>query len=287
VTTDLMEAATSADLWGIAVPVSSVRACADALGSFAHDGVTAVALSKGIEPDTLLTASQVLDRTLDAVPHDQLGVVCGPSYAEDVAEGRPTTVVTAAHSMDTARYIQRRFMTERLRVYLNTDLRGVEIGGAARCVLAIAAGIIDGGGYGDNAKAALVTRGLAEVRRLGQALGADARTFSGLSGVGDLVVSCMSVQSRPRSVGEQVANGRSTDTILCDGTTARECVKTTRSLYNLAQQHQVEMPITDAVYSVLFEGKQPNQMVKRLMTRSAKREDGVRSTLESVSPTRN
>jgi glycerol-3-phosphate dehydrogenase (NAD(P)+) len=287
VTTDLTRAATSADLWGIAVPVSSVRSCADALRPFVHDDVTAVALSKGIETDTLLTTSQVLGRTLDALPHDQIGVLCGPSHAEDVAEGRPTTVVASAHSEAAARYIQRRFMTERLRVYLNADLRGVEIGGAARFVLAIAAGIIDGVGYGDNAKAALVTRGLAEMRRLGRALGADARTFSGLSGVGDLVVTCMSAQSRTRTVGEQLARGRSTENILCDVDRAGAGVKTTRSLYALAQKHRVEMPITEAVYAVLFEGKQPSQMVKRLMTRSPKREDWAPTSMEHVPPDQN
>lgn len=280
VTTDLDRAATSADLWGIAVPVPRVRACAESLRPFVHDQITTVALSKGIETDTLLTTSEVLSGTLDSLPESRIGVLCGPSHAEDVAEGRPTTVVAAAYSEDTARYIQRRFMTERLRVYLNADLRGVEIGGAARFVLAIAAGIIDGVGYGDNAKASLVTRGLAEVRRLGRALGADARTFSGLSGVGDLVVTCMSAQSRSRQVGEQIAKGRSADAILCDAETAGEGVQTTRSLYTLAQEHHIEMPITEAVYAVLFEGKQPSQMVKRLMTRSPKREDWIRTSLE-------
>ena len=287
VTTNLSRAATSSDFWGIAVPVPHVRACAEALRSYVHDDITAVALSKGIETDTLLTTSQVLGGTLEALPNDRIGVLCGPSHAEDVAEGRPTTVVAAAHGEEAARRIQRRFMTERLRVYLNADLRGVEIGGAARFVLAIAAGIIDGVGYGENAKAALVTRGLAEVRRLGRALGADARTFSGLAGVGDLVVTCMSAQSRTRSVGEQVAQGRSTDHILADPHTASEGVQTTRSLYNLAQEHHVEMPITEAVYAVLFDGKQPSQMVKRLMTRSPKREDWAPASMEHVPPDRN
>ena len=280
VTTNLKTAATSADLWGIAVPVPFLRDCADALSPYVHDGVTAVALSKGIETGTQLTASQVLAGAIESLSRAQIGVLCGPSHAEDVAEGRPTTVVAAAHSEGAARYIQRRFMTERLRVYLNADLRGVELGGAARFVLAIAAGIIDGVGYGENAKAALVTRGLAEVRRLGEALGADARTFAGLSGVGDLVVTCMSAQSRTRKVGEQVAKGRPTERILCDANTAGAGVRTTRSLYQLAQKHHIEMPITEAVYSVLFEDKQPNQMVKRLMTRSPKWEDWVPASME-------
>ncbi|PSQ97246.1 MAG: glycerol-3-phosphate dehydrogenase [Bacteroidetes bacterium SW_9_63_38] len=284
VTTDLVRAATSADVWGIAVPIPAVRACAEALRPHVHDDVTAVALSKGIEADTMLTTSQVLGGTLDALSPDRIGVLCGPSHAEDVAEGRPTTVVAAAHSEDAARRIQRRFMTERLRVYLNADLRGVELGGTARFVLAIAAGIIDGGGYGENAKAALVTRGLAEVRRLGRALGADARTFSGLAGIGDLVVTCMSARSPARQVGEQVARGRPTDQILDDADTIGEGVQTTRSLYNLAQKHNVEMPITEAVYSVLFDDKQPSQMVKRLMTRSPKREDWAPPSTKHVPP---
>jgi glycerol-3-phosphate dehydrogenase (NAD(P)+) len=279
-TTDLEVAAQGADLWGIAVPSQNVRKRAEALRPYAGEEVTAVALSKGIENDTLLTMSQVLNEVFEEIPGRRIGVLYGPSHAEEVAEGRPTTVVAAAAAEKAARHIQSRFMTERLRVYLNTDVLGVEIGGSAKNVLAIAAGIIDGVGYGDNAKAALVTRGLAEIRRLGRALGANPQTFSGLSGIGDMVVTCMSEHSRNRHLGEQIAQGRSLNEVRCEMNMVSEGVVTTRSVYHLARQQGVEMPITEAVYSVLFENKQPSQMVKRLMTRSPKRENWLPESLQ-------
>lgn len=279
-TTDLEAAAQGADFWGFAVPSQNVRKRAESLRPYVNENVTAVALSKGIENDTLFTMSQVLDDVFDTIPSQQIGVLYGPSHAEEVAEGRPTTVVAAAPGEQAARHIQSRFMTERLRVYLNTDVRGVEIGGSAKNVLAIAAGIVDGVGYGDNAKAALVTRGLAEIRRLGRALGADPQTFSGLSGIGDMVVTCMSQHSRNRHLGEQIAKGRPLNEVRCEMKMVSEGVGTTRSVYHLAKQHGVEMPITEAVYSVLFEDKQPSQMVKRLMTRSPKRENWLPESLQ-------
>lgn len=280
ITTDLETAATASNLWGMAVPSQNLRKRAESLRPYADEDVRVVALSKGIENDTLLTMSQVLDDVFEEVPRRQVGVLYGPSHAEEVAEGRPTTVVAAAPDETEARHIQRRFMTERLRVYLNTDVLGVEIGGSAKNVLAIAAGISDGVGYGDNAKAALVTRGLAEMQRLGRALGANPQTFSGLAGIGDLVVTCMSEHSRNRYLGEQIASGHSVDEVLGDMEMVAEGVRTTRSVYHLAQQHGVEMPITSAVHAILFDGKKPSQMVKRLMTRSAKPENWMPETLE-------
>jgi glycerol-3-phosphate dehydrogenase (NAD(P)+) len=214
------------------------------------------------------------------VPSDQIGALYGPSHAEEVAEGRPTAVVAAAPDEGEARHIQKVFMTERLRVYMNTDVLGVEIGGSAKNVLAIAAGIADGVSYGDNAKAALVTRGLAEIRRLGQALGADPQTFAGLAGIGDLVVTCMSPHSRNRYLGEQISTGKSLDEVLNDMAMVAEGVRTTRSVYNLAKHHGVEMPITEAVHAILFDDKSPRKMVKRLMTRSAKHENWLPTTLQ-------
>lgn len=163
-------------------------------------------------------------------------------------------------------------MTERLRVYVNTDVLGVEIGGSAKNVLAIAAGMSDGVGYGDNAKAALVTRGLAEIRRLGVAMGASPETFAGLTGIGDVVVTCMSAHSRNRYLGEQIGQGKTLDTIQAEMDMVAEGVRTTRSIRDLAHQYNVEMPITEAVYAILFEGERPREMVDELMTRSAKRE---------------
>lgn len=273
ITTDLEVAAQAADVWGVAVPSHRVREQARALQPHVRDDVTVVALSKGIEDESFFTMSEVLNDVLTGMPARRIGVLYGPSHAEEVAEGRPTTVVAAAPEHKVARQIQHRFMTERLRVYVNTDLQGVEIGGSAKNVLAIAAGIIDGVGYGDNAKAALVTRGLAEIRRLGRVLGADPQTFSGLSGIGDMMVTCMSRHSRNRHLGEQIALGKSLDQVLDDMSMVSEGVRTTCAVHGLAQQHGVEMPITEAVHAVLFEDKRPSEMVKRLMTRAPKQEN--------------
>ena len=272
ITTDLEEAARSSNLWGMAVPSQKLRVRAEALRPYAHRKVRMVSLAKGIENETLLTMSQVLNDVFDEVPRTQIGALYGPSHAEEVAEGRPTAIVAAAPSEDAALRFQSAFMTERLRVYLSTDVLGVEIGGSAKNVIAIAAGIADGIGYGDNAKAALVTRGLAEIRRLGEELGADPQTFAGLSGIGDLVVTCMSRHSRNRYVGEEISTGKSLDEVVDEMEMVAEGVRTTRSVYNLAKHHGVEMPITEAVHAVLFKKKSPRKMVKRLMTRSAKQE---------------
>ncbi len=280
ITTDLEKAAEASDLWGMAVPSQQLRGRAEHLRPHAHPDTRLVALSKGIENETLLTMSQVLDDVFESVPSDQIGALYGPSHAEEVAEGRPTAVVAAAPDEGEAQHIQRVFMTERLRVYMNTDVLGVEIGGSAKNVLAIAAGIADGVSYGDNAKAALVTRGLAEIRRLGQALGADPQTFAGLAGIGDLVVTCMSQHSRNRYLGEQISTGKSLDEVLNDMAMVAEGVRTTRSVYNLAKHHGVEMPITEAVHAILFDDKSPRKMVKRLMTRSAKHENWLPTTLQ-------
>ncbi len=272
VTSDLETAATASNTWGMAIPSQKMRERGESLRPYVHDGVRVVSLAKGIEIETLSTTSQVLDEVFDALPQEQIGALYGPSHAEEVAEGRPTTLVAAMPSRKEAERVQRVFMTERLRVYANTDVIGVEIGGSAKNVLAIAAGIGDGVGYGDNAKAALVTRGLAEIRRLGRALGANPETFAGLSGVGDLVVTCTSQHSRNRALGEKIGRGQTLEQVLDEMEMVAEGVWTTRSVRDLARQQEIEMPITEAVYSVLFEGRDPGEMVKRLMTRSAKSE---------------
>lgn len=287
VTADLEDAASASRVWGLTVPSQELRGRARSLQAYAGADVRVVSLSKGIENETLRTMTQVLDDTLAGVPTAQIGALSGPSHAEEVAEGRPTTLVAAAPTEPEARRIQKAFMTDRMRIYLSTDVIGVEIGGATKNVLAIAAGIGDGVGYGDNAKAALVTRGIAEMRRLGQVIGADPKTFSGLSGIGDLVVTCMSRHSRNRRLGERIGRGEVLDDILHDMDMVAEGVRTTQSIYELARSHDIEMPITEAVYSVLFQGREPAEMVKRLMTRSAKREHWLpdsQSTPELLSP---
>ena len=275
VTADLDEAAAAARLWGLAVPSQKLRARAESLRSAAGPDVRVVSLAKGIENDTLMTMTQVLDDVFDAVPSSRIGTLSGPSHAEEVAEGRPTSLVAAAPTADAARALQKAVITERLRVYANTDVLGVEIGGAAKNVLAIAAGIGDGVGYGDNATAALITRGLAEIRRLGLAMGAQPQTFAGLTGIGDLVVTCMSAHSRNRALGEQIGQGQTLEDIQSGMDMVAEGVRTTQSIHDLARRHGLEMPITEAVYAVLFEGQAPREMVEQLMTRSAKRENWV------------
>jgi len=272
VTNDLREAAAASRFWALAVPSQRLRERAKALRSSIRDEVRVVSLAKGIENETLLTMTEVLDEVFDDHPSGRIGALSGPSHAEEVADGRPTTLVAATPTSDDARRIQKAFMTERLRVYVNTDVLGVEIGGAGKNVLAIAAGIGDGVGYGDNAKAALVTRGIAELRRLGRAMGARPQTFSGLSGIGDLVVTCMSEHSRNRRLGERIGRGQALDRIIDSMDMVAEGVRTTESMNALAVDYDVDMPITAAVHSVLFRGKRPGEMVKRLMTRSAKSE---------------
>jgi glycerol-3-phosphate dehydrogenase (NAD(P)+) len=274
VTSNLDQAAEAANLWALAVPSQHLRAVAETLRPHTRPEGIVVSLAKGIENDTLLTMSQVLRRVLgDAA--GRVGVLSGPSHAEEVAEERPTTVVAAAPDASVAEHIQDAFMTEGLRVYVNTDVTGVEIGAAAKNVLAIAAGIGDGVGYGDNAKAALITRGLAEIRRLGRALGARPRTFAGLTGIGDLVVTCMSAHSRNRALGEQIGQGRTLEEVQSETEMVAEGVRTTQSIHDLARRHGLEMPITEAVHAVLFEGQAPQEMVEQLMTRPAKREHWV------------
>lgn len=272
VTNDLNAAVASSQFWAFAVPSQRLRNRARGLRSVIRDDVHVVSLAKGIENETLMTMTQVLDDVFCEHPSTHIGALSGPSHAEEVADGRPTTLVAAATAPDRARRIQKAFMTERLRIYVNTDVLGVEIGGAGKNVLAIAAGIGDGVGYGDNAKAALVTRGIAELRRLGRAMGAAPQTFSGLSGIGDLVATCTSEHSRNRCLGERIGQGEALEEVLDRMDMVVEGVRTTESMNALADTHGIEMPITRAVHAVLFQGKRPGAMVKRLMTRSAKSE---------------
>ena len=281
ITSDLEDAAEAADLWVIATPSQAVRHLAERLKPLQRPGLTVISLAKGIENQTLMTTTQVLADVLEAVPGNRIGVLYGPSHAEEVAEEKPTTVVASAPDPDVAEAIQQVFMTDRLRVYVNTDVIGVEIGGSVKNVLAIAAGICDGVGYGDNAKAAIITRGIAEIRRLGLAMAARPSTFAGLAGIGDLVVTCMSGHSRNRFLGEQIGKGRTLDEIESSMSMVAEGVRTTESVRDLAQRHRIEMPITEAVYAILFDHKDPDHAVHELMTRSAKRENWLPDVLQN------
>jgi glycerol-3-phosphate dehydrogenase (NAD(P)+) len=202
----------------------------------------------------------------------KVAALSGPSHAEEVCRDIPTAVVAAAMDIQVAKSIQRTFMNRTFRVYTNTDLRGVELGGALKNVIAVAAGISDGVGYGDNTKAALMTRGIAEITRLGVAMGANPHTFSGLSGVGDLFVTCMSRHSRNRYVGEQIGKGRPLKDILKEMVMVAEGVETARSTTELSQKYNIQMPIFFEVHKMLFEGKNPHVAVEELMTRDAREE---------------
>lgn len=272
VTSDIEFAVQGAWLWVVAVPSQSVRSVTRPLAARVDDHVTVVSVAKGIENETLLTTTGVLRESLPDVPTDRIGVLYGPSHAEEVARARPTTVVASFPDVEVAKRVRDAFMSPSLRVYANTDLIGVEIAGSVKNVMALAAGMGDGLGLGDNAKAATVTRGLAEITRLGLALGADPHTFSGLAGLGDLVVTCFSKHSRNRAFGEKIGAGRSVADALSDSTMVVEGVRTTSSTRQLAERLGVEMPITEAVAHILAGDITPREAVARLMERDPKLE---------------
>jgi len=232
-----------------------------------------VSVAKGIEQESLLTPSQILVDVLDGVVlEDHIGILTGPSHAEEVGKFKPTTVVASAYSKRAATVIQETFITPMFRVYLNYDILGAEIGGALKNIMAIAAGIVDGAKLGDNAKAALMTRGLHEMKRMGSTLGASQDTFSGLTGMGDLIVTCTSKHSRNRYVGYHIGKGKTLEEIKAGMNMVAEGVKTAKSVWQWSRKNGVEMPITDAVYKVLFENMNPKDAVNELMTRNAKNE---------------
>ncbi len=274
VTADLGLAAQRASYWVIATPSHAVRNIAADLLGHSDERTTVISVAKGIEAETGLTTTEVLSSVMSPpIPRGNLVVLYGPSHAEEVGTRKPTTLVVASTSMGQAEAIQEIFMTDRLRVYVNRDLKGVEIGGSVKNIMAIASGISDGVGYGDNARAALITRGIAEIQRLGSSLGADPLTFTGLTGLGDLIVTCTSQHSRNRHLGEAIGRGATLDEVTQSMNMVAEGVKTTKAVYNMAKRYGVEMPITEAVYGVLFQGKRPLDVVQELMTRSAKQEE--------------
>jgi glycerol-3-phosphate dehydrogenase (NAD(P)+) len=226
-----------------------------------------VSATKGIEVETLCTMSQVMQEVLPPVHHPRLAAVSGPSFAKEVAAGLPTAIVAAARDAEVARAVQHRLSGGALRVYASTDLLGVELGGAVKNVIAIAAGVVDGLGLGTNARAAVITRGLAEITRLGIALGAQPATFAGLAGMGDLVLTCTGDLSRNRTLGKRLAEGIPVEEILAATRAVAEGVNTCRSVVRLAERLGVEMPICQATHRVLFEGQSSREAVVRLMTR--------------------
>jgi len=256
-----------------ATPSHALREVASKVKPLLKGHELIVTVSKGIENQTLKTMSQVLVEVFqDTILEDNIGVLYGPSHAEEVGKLRPTTVVASAYSKRSARIIQETFLTPMFRVYVNLDIMGVEIGGSVKNIMAIAAGIVDGAGMGDNAKAALITRGLHEMKRMGTMLGAHADTFSGLTGMGDLIVTCTSEHSRNRNLGLRIGKGEKLDDIVNSMNMVAEGVRTTRSVSDWALRNGVEMPITQAVYQILFENTDPSDALQKLMTREPKEE---------------
>lgn len=271
--TDLEECLDSPEMVVFATPSHVMREISSRIKPFLNGDEMIVSVAKGIENDTFQTMSQVLSEVLEGkIIDDHIGVLSGPSHAEEVSKFKPTTVVASSYSKRTTNIIQETFLTPMFRVYLNYDIIGVEIGGSVKNIMAIAAGIIDGAQLGDNAKAALMTRGLHEMKRLGMKLGASQDTFSGLAGMGDLVVTCTSEHSRNRYVGYNIGQGQSLEDITSKMNMIAEGVKTTKSVYEWSRKLGVEMPITAAVHRVLFEGEDPKDMVYDLMTRNPKEE---------------
>jgi len=270
ITSELEQVVENAEIIVIAVPSHVVRSLTERMRSFSLQDKLVVSVAKGLENETLKRLSEVILENLPQLNSAQIVILSGPSHAEEVSRGVPTTVVAASESLESAKKIQRIFTTSTFRVYTNIDVIGVELGGSLKNIIAIAAGISDGVGYGDNTKAALMTRGLVEITRLGVAMGANPMTFAGLSGMGDLIVTCMSRYSRNRYVGEQIGRGRKLSEVLSEMVMVAEGVRTTKSAMALAEKYHVEMPITQQVYEVLFGNKDPQVAMSELMSRDLK-----------------
>lgn len=266
---NLKDSVKGAEIIVLAVPTSAIRSLLSPLKNFIDKDVIIVNLSKGIEVDTLDRISQVCKEIL---PENPFVALSGPSHAEEVGFDIPTTVVAASLDSHYANIIQEEFSTDTFRIYTNTDLIGVEIGGALKNIIALAAGISDGLGFGDNTKAALMTRGMYEMSKMGLALGANPHTFNGLTGMGDLIVTCTSMHSRNRRAGILIGQGKSIDQAIKEVGQVVEGIKTTKSCYELAKKYQIEMPISQSLYQVLYNNKDPKEAVNILMTRKKKEE---------------
>ncbi|HTX17880.1 MAG TPA: NAD(P)H-dependent glycerol-3-phosphate dehydrogenase [Bacteroidota bacterium] len=272
VLTDIQEAAYKKDMIVSAVPSQFLRSIIQQIAHHELTDTIIVNVAKGIENHSLMTMSEVM---LDVLEHEKkanLAILSGPSHAEEVVKRMPTAVVSASFNMKTAKAVASAFSVPWFRVYINDDIRGVELGGALKNVIAIGAGVVDGAGFGDNTKAAIMTRGIAEMTRLGVKMGALPRTFAGLTGVGDLIVTCMSKHSRNRYVGEEVGKGRKLEDVLKEMIMVAEGVATCQSAVDLAERHRIEMAIFSQVHKILFEGKNPHMATEELMTREVKGE---------------
>lgn len=264
-TTSLEEAVLDSKIIVLAVPSQAIRSVSSSLKPFVKDEQIVVDVAKGLERGTGLRLSEVVAEEL---PNNPYVTLSGPSHAEEVARDIPTTVVVASENLEVAQIVQDMFMTPKFRVYTNPDIVGVELGGALKNIIAFGAGICDGLGYGDNAKAALMTRGIREIGRLGVKMGANLSTFSGLSGIGDLIVTCTSMHSRNRRAGILIGQGKSLEETLAEVKMVVEGITATEVAYDVSKKLGIDMPITSAIYSVLHEGANPNEVVADLMMRN-------------------
>lgn len=264
-TTDIENAIKDSKIIVLAVPSQAIRSVCKQIKTFVKDDQIIVDVAKGLEKGTGLRLSEVCVQEL---PNNPYVTLSGPSHAEEVAKDIPTTVVVASKDLEIAQSVQDIFMSPKFRVYTNPDIVGVELGGALKNIIAFGAGICDGLGYGDNAKAALMTRGIREIGRLGQAMGANSSTFAGLSGIGDLIVTCTSMHSRNRRAGILIGEGKNLEETLKEVKMVVEGITATEVAYEVAKDLKIDMPITNAIYSVLHNGSNPNEVVIELMMRN-------------------
>ena len=268
-TSDMESAIKGKDFIVLAVPSPFTRSTARNMKPYVAEGQIIVDVAKGIEESTLMTLSQQIE---EEIPQANVAVLSGPSHAEEVGRGLPTIVVIGAKTKETAEYLQNMFMNEVFRVYTSPDMLGMELGGSLKNVIALAAGIADGLGYGDNTKAALITRGIAEIARLGVKMGGAIESFTGLTGIGDLIVTCASVHSRNRKAGYLIGQGMSMQEAMDEVKMVVEGVYSTKAAVKLGKEYGVSLPIIDKVNEVLFEGKDPREAVNELMLRDSKAE---------------
>ena len=269
ITNQLEEGMSGKDFLVLAVPSIYTRSTARSMKPYIRSGQIIVNVAKGIEEGTLKTLSEQIEEEL---PEADVAVLSGPSHAEEVGRGLPTTCVVGAKTKETAVYLQKAFMSDVFRVYISPDILGIEIGGSLKNVIALAAGIADGLGYGDNTKAALITRGIAEITRLGVKMGGKAESFSGLTGIGDLIVTCASVHSRNRKAGYLMGQGKTMQEAMEEVQMVVEGVYSTKAAVELAKKYDVSMPIIEQVNRILFENKKPADAVRELMLREGKAE---------------
>jgi glycerol-3-phosphate dehydrogenase (NAD(P)+) len=270
--TDLERAAAGAELVAVATPSQATRDLMKRVATFVPSHVPVVSVAKGIENETLLTMTEVLEQCLPEAYHPSIAVLSGPSFAKEMILGMPTVVTIASRWEKTAQKAQGMFSSERFRTYTSTDVVGVQVGGSLKNVIAIAAGMADGLGLGHNTRAAIITRGLAEISRIAMRMGANPLTLSGLAGMGDLVLTCTGELSRNRKVGIELGKGRPLDDILKDMKQVAEGVKTAKSAKDLSAKLGVELPICEQVYKIAYEGKSPKAAALDLMVRTPKSE---------------